>query len=67
MALGMLGGVYAYRQYAHERMQKFRFHGFCGVPYQLSSIDNREMALMNSKYRDESDDIFFDPSVDIYK
>lgn len=66
LGLGIIGGVYIYRQYAHPRMQRIRFHGFCGVPYDSSSIDNKALVLMNNKWRDDADNDF-EPSIDLFR
>lgn len=60
----ILSGVYIYRMYSAERVHRVRFHGFCGVPYDAGTMDNRAMALVNSKYRDESDSYMMEPSED---
>lgn len=53
MCMGIISGIILYRQYANSRMQRMRFHGFCGIPYDATGIDNKEMLYMNEKWRNE--------------
>lgn len=54
-SLGIIAGVFYYRQYAHSRSH-MRFHGFCQIPYDSSNINDNNMVYMNSMLRDDSDD-----------
>lgn len=54
-SLGIIAGVFYYRQYAHSR-NHLRFHGFCQIPYDSSSVNENNMYYMNSMQRDESDE-----------
>lgn len=54
-SLGIIAGVFYYRQYAHSRSH-MRFHGFCQIPYDSSSVSDNNMYYMNSMLRDENDD-----------
>ncbi|XP_053693487.1 uncharacterized protein LOC128741583 [Sabethes cyaneus] len=54
-SLGIIAGVFYYRQYAHSR-NHMRFHGFCQIPYDSSSINDDNMIYMNSMLRDGSKD-----------
>lgn len=65
MGLGILGGVYVYGQYAQARMQRIRFHGFCGVPYDSTSMDSKALILMNSKWREDEDTM--DANFEVYR
>lgn len=53
-SLGIIAGVFYYRQYAHSR-NHLRFHGFCQIPYDSSNVDDNHMYYMNSMLRDDSD------------
>lgn len=50
--MGIMGGVAIYRSCARARLH--RFHGFCGVPYDSSAVNNNAMLYMNSPFRDDS-------------
>lgn len=54
-SLGIIAGVFYYRQYAHSR-NHLRFHGFCQIPYDSSNVDDNHMFYMNSMLRDDNDD-----------
>lgn len=47
MCVGIIGGVMIYRQYAMERMQRMRFHGFCKIPFETDNMDDRAMLIAN--------------------
>ncbi|XP_058814246.1 uncharacterized protein LOC131678252 [Topomyia yanbarensis] len=51
-SLGIIGGVFYYRQYAMSRGH-MRFHGFCQIPYDSSNINDNNMVYMNSMLRDD--------------
>ncbi|XP_042887472.1 integral membrane protein 2B-like isoform X2 [Penaeus japonicus] len=36
MSVGIIGGVYLYRQFSHN--QKTRFRGWCGIPYERDAL-----------------------------
>lgn len=55
-SLGIIAGVFYYRQYAHSR-NHLRFHGFCQIPYDSSNMNDNQMYYMNSMLRDASDDL----------
>lgn len=55
-SLGIIAGVFYYRQYAHSR-NHLRFHGFCQIPYDSSSMNDNQMYYMNSMLRDDTDEI----------
>lgn len=55
-SLGIIAGVFYYRQYAHARSH-LRFHGFCQIPYDSSNVNDNNMVYMNSMLRDENDDM----------
>ncbi|XP_055600902.1 uncharacterized protein LOC129749833 [Uranotaenia lowii] len=48
-SLGIIAGVFYYRQYAYAR-NHLRFHGFCQIPYDSTSLDDN---YMNSMLRDD--------------
>lgn len=52
-SLGIIAGVFYYRQYAHSR-NHLRFHGFCQIPYDSASVNDNNMYYMNSMLRDDS-------------
>uniref|UniRef100_T1DIC3 Integral membrane protein 2 n=1 Tax=Psorophora albipes TaxID=869069 RepID=T1DIC3_9DIPT len=54
-SLGIIAGVFYYRQYAHSR-NHLRFHGFCQIPYDSSSLSDNNMYYMNQGLREEADD-----------
>lgn len=54
-SLGIIAGVFYYRQYAHSR-NHMRFHGFCQIPYDSSSINDDNMFYLNSMLRDGNGD-----------
>lgn len=53
-SLGIITGVFYYRQYAHSR-NHLRFHGFCQIPYDSSSVNDDHMFYMNSMLHDDND------------
>lgn len=53
-SLGIIAGVFYYRQYAHARSH-MRFHGFCQIPYDSSSVNDDNIMFMNSLLRDDGD------------
>lgn len=55
-SLGIIAGVFYYRQYAHSR-NHLRFHGFCQIPYDSSNMNDNQMYYMNSMLRDDTDDL----------
>lgn len=55
-SLGIIAGVFYYRQYAHSR-NHLRFHGFCQIPYDLSNMNDNQMYYMNSMLRDDTDEL----------
>lgn len=55
-SLGIIAGVFYYRQYAHSR-NHLRFHGFCQIPYDSSSMNDNQMYYMNSMLRDDTDEL----------
>lgn len=61
--LGIIAGVFYYRQYAHSRSH-VRFHGFCQIPYDSTAINDNNMIYMNQMLRDSNGDGFsrFDPA-----
>lgn len=50
MCIGIIGGVMIYRQYAMERMQRMRFHGFCKIPYDTDNLDDHAMLQANQDF-----------------
>lgn len=54
-SVGIIAGVFYYRQYAYYRSH-MRFHGFCQIPYDSTSLDEN---YMNSMLRDDNDDGMF--------
>lgn len=50
MCIGIIGGIILYRNYYHARMQRMRFYGICGIPYESESVDNQAMLYMNQHY-----------------
>uniref|UniRef100_A0A6B2EIH2 Integral membrane protein 2 n=1 Tax=Phlebotomus kandelakii TaxID=1109342 RepID=A0A6B2EIH2_9DIPT len=56
MSLGILGGNFLARHLARSHVDRMRFHGFCGVPYDSGLVDNRTMMLFNSKFRYEDNE-----------
>lgn len=61
-SLGIIAGVFYYRQYAHARSH-MRFHGFCQIPYDSSSVNDNNVMFMNSMLRDDSDDGLFNAAL----
>lgn len=57
MSLGILGGNFLARSLARSHVERMRFHGFCGVPFDSSLVDNKTMLLFNSKFRYEDQDL----------
>lgn len=57
-SLGIIAGVFYYRQYAHARSH-MRFHGFCQIPYDSTNVNDNNVMFMNSMLRDDSDDGLF--------
>lgn len=55
-SLGIIAGVFYYRQYAHSR-NHLRFHGFCQIPYDSSNMNDNQMYYMNSMLRDDTDEL----------
>lgn len=53
-SLGIIGGVFHYRQYVNSR-NNLRFHGFCQIPYDSSSVNDNHMYYMKSMPREGSD------------
>uniref|UniRef100_A0A1L8D981 Integral membrane protein 2 n=1 Tax=Nyssomyia neivai TaxID=330878 RepID=A0A1L8D981_9DIPT len=56
MSLGILGGNFLARHLSRSHIDRMRFHGFCGVPYDSGLVDNRTMMLYNSKFRSFEDE-----------
>jgi integral membrane protein 2B len=56
MCIGIIGGVMIYRQYAMDRMQRMRFHGFCKIPYDIDTMDDRAMLIANQNLTPEEND-----------
>lgn len=56
MCIGIIGGVMIYRQYAMERMQRMRFHGFCKIPFETDNLDDRAMLIANQDLSSAEDD-----------
>lgn len=56
MCIGIIGGVMIYRQYAMERMQRMRFHGFCKIPFETNNMDDRAMLIANQDLSSAEDD-----------
>lgn len=54
MFMGIIGGVAIYRAYARSQIQRLRFHGFCGVPYDNNNPidDNNLLIMINNKFRE---------------
>lgn len=52
-SLGIIAGVFYYRQYAHSR-NHLRFHGFCQIPYDSSNMNVNQMYYMNSMLHDDN-------------
>lgn len=61
-SLGIIAGVFYYRQYAHARTH-MRFHGFCQIPYDSSSVNDNNVMFMNSMLRDDTDDGLFNAAL----
>lgn len=61
-SLGIIAGVFYYRQYAHARSH-MRFHGFCQIPYDSSSVNDNNVMFMNSMLRDDSDEGLFNAAL----
>lgn len=61
-SLGIIAGVFYYRQYAHSRTH-MRFHGFCQIPYDSTSVNDNNVMFMNSMLRDDSDDGLFNAAL----
>ncbi|XP_059617162.1 integral membrane protein 2B [Phlebotomus argentipes] len=57
MSLGILGGNFLARHLARSHVDRMRFHGFCGVPYESGLVDNKTMMMFNSKFRFTDDDL----------
>lgn len=55
-SLGIIAGVFYYRQYAHSR-NHLRFHGFCQIPYDSSNMNDNQMYYLNSMLRDDTDEL----------
>lgn len=55
-SLGIIAGVFYYRQYAHSR-NHLRFHGFCQIPYDSSNMNDNQMYYMNSMLHDDTDEL----------
>lgn len=55
-SLGIIAGVFYYRQYAHSR-NHLRFHGFCQIPYDSSNMNDNQMYYMNSMLRDDTGEL----------
>lgn len=53
LCMGIVAGVAIYRAYGRAQMNRMRFHGFCGVPYDSNAIDNNAMMYINNKWRDD--------------
>lgn len=53
LCMGIVAGVAIYRAYGRAQMNRMRFHGFCGVPYDSGAIDNNAMMYINNKWRDD--------------
>lgn len=45
-----------YRQFAMERMQRMRFHGFCKIPFETDNLDDRAMLIANQDLSSAEDD-----------
>uniref|UniRef100_A0A336MAC6 Integral membrane protein 2 n=1 Tax=Culicoides sonorensis TaxID=179676 RepID=A0A336MAC6_CULSO len=55
MCIGIIGGVMIYRQYAMERMQRMRFHGFCKIPFETDNMNDRAMLMANQDLMNDDD------------
>jgi len=65
MCLSIVGGIYIYREYALSTIHRMRFHGFCQIPYDSNSVDNRAMMYMNQDLWNDNimnDDNYLDDS-----
>lgn len=56
-SLGIITGVFFYRQYAHSR-NHLRFHGFCQIPYDSSSLSDSQLLHMNTVLHEHNLDGF---------
>lgn len=53
LCMGIVAGLAIYRAYGRAQMNRMRFHGFCGVPYDSNVVDNNAMRYINNKWRDD--------------
>uniref|UniRef100_A0A1Q3FJE4 Integral membrane protein 2 n=1 Tax=Culex tarsalis TaxID=7177 RepID=A0A1Q3FJE4_CULTA len=61
-SLGIIAGVFYYRQLSHARSH-MRFHGFCQIPYDSTSVNDNNVMFMNSMLRADSDDGLFNAAL----